>query len=104
MALPTENKEYGQRMLQLGCKDGLDIWHLQTKLIGWGSASDNDGIGAANDPVRLTAKFDATLRDAVIRFQKAHRLPLTAIFNCAGYTAIDRKVPLLPILISNLTC
>jgi hypothetical protein len=104
MALPTENKDYGQRILQLGCKDGLDIWHLQTKLIGWGSGSETDDIGAANDPVRLTGKFDATLRDAVMRFQKAHRLPLTGIVDCAVYTAIDREVALHPVLISDLTC
>ncbi len=64
MARPTENKVYGARPLLFGCKDGLDIWNLQVKLVGWGSGSDNDGIGKFMDPVRLTGAFDATTRDA----------------------------------------
>ena len=80
MARPTSYPDYGGRMLQIdpACT-GLDVWHLQTKLIAWGSGNDNENIGNIMQPVIVNGNFDAATRDAVMRFQKAHRLPVTGI-------------------------
>ncbi len=83
---------YGERTLQLlpAC-EGRDVWELQIKLIGWGSGSDNDGIGAPYMPVKVTGKFDKTTRDAVKRFQQALALPITGIVDAATFREIDRE-------------
>jgi hypothetical protein len=62
---------YGCRTLET---DGLDTWELQVKLSGWGSGTDNDGIGPHGSHARLR-RVDATTRDAVKRFHRAHGLP-----------------------------
>lgn len=85
------------------CK-GRDVWELQIKLIGWGSGSDNDGIGACWDPVRVTGKFDTTTRDAVMRFQKAHKLPVTGIADVPLFRALDREPAYHPVLLHDLKC
>ena len=108
MPRPDKNndahKEYGLRVLQLGSPKGYDIWELQVKLIGWGSGTENDGIGALMDPVRLTSEFDTTTRDAVLRFQKAHQLPLTGIADSTLMRALDREAALHPVLVHDLKC
>lgn len=104
MARPTEHPTYCERALQLGCEKGLDVWELQIKLIGWGSGSDNDGIGNTMDPMRLTGEFDTTTRDAVMRFQKAHELPVNGIVDSAVFTAIDREIALHPVLVRDFQC
>ena len=104
MARPTANKVYGARPLVFGCADGLDVWNLQVKLIGWGSGSDNDDIGNVMDPVRLTGTFDATTRDAVMRFQKGHKLPVTGIVDGGVFAAIDREIALHPVMLHTLFC
>jgi hypothetical protein len=100
----TDNPTYGARNLFLGCPKGLDIWNLQVKLIGWGSGSDNDGIGNTMDPVRLTGEFDSTTRDAVLRFQVAHKLPATGMVDGCMFRSIDREAALHPVLINDLKC
>src|SRR5579872_1275215 len=104
MPLPTEHPTYGERILRMGAPKGLDIWNLQVKLIGWGSGSDNDGIGNTMDPVHLTGEFDSTTRDAVMRFQKAHRLPVTGIVDARVFRAIDAEAALHPVLMFDLRC
>ena len=104
MPRPEKNKDYGKRVLQLGCEDGLDVWELQIKLIGWGSGSDNDGIGGCWDPVRVTGTFDATTRDAVMRFQKAHKLAVTGTADVPLFYALDREPAYHPVLLHDLKC
>jgi hypothetical protein len=101
----TPKTKYGERILQLKpeCK-GLDVWELQIKLIGWGSGSDNDGIGNRLDPVRVTGTFDTTTRDAVMRFQKAHKLDVNGVVGDATFRAIDKEAALHPILVHDLRC
>ena len=94
---------YGSRVLELGM-DGLDVWELQIKLVGWGSGSDNDGIGSLMDPVRLTGKLDATTRDAVRRFQKAHGLALTGVVDGPTFRAMDDEVQHHGIPFESLKC
>jgi hypothetical protein len=102
MARPA-GPAYGFRTLEMGT-DGLDTWELQVKLIGWGSGTDNDGIGGLMDPVRVNGTFDATTRDAVKRFQMAHGLPPTGIVDPNTFRAIDDEVRNHPISIANLKC
>jgi len=104
MPRSTTHNVYGKRVLQLGCEKGLDVWNLQVKLIGWGSGSDNDGIGNVMDPVRLTGEFDSTTRDAVMRFQKAHKLPLNGIADPALFWALDREAALHPVVVHDMRC
>src|ERR1041384_5616512 len=104
MPRPTTHKDYGQRVLKLGSEKGLDIWELQLKLIGWGSGTDNDGIGSVMDPVRITGEFDNTTRDAVMRFQKAHKLPVTGIVDGEVFCGIDREPALHPVVVHDLRC
>jgi hypothetical protein len=94
---------YGSRELTLGT-DGLDTWELQIKLIGWGSGSDNDGIGQLMDPVKVHGTFDATTADAVKRFQKAHGLSVTGVVNGQTFRAIDRELVEHPISLDDLRC
>lgn len=97
--------DYGTRPLQLLPKcEGLDVWELQIKLIGWGSGSNNDGIGNAFDPVRVTGVFDTTTADAVRRFQKAHTLPVTGVANAATMRAIDAEASLHPVMVHEMKC
>ncbi|MBT3291589.1 MAG: peptidoglycan-binding protein, partial [Victivallales bacterium] len=105
MPRPTDNP-YGERLLKFAAPvlKGLDVWDLQIKLIGWGSGTDNDGIGNVLDPVRVTGTFDAATRDAVMRFQKAHALPIDGIVNVPVFHAIDREAALHPILMHHLKC
>ena len=100
----TENPNYGVRELYLGSPKGLDIWHLQVKLIGWGSGTDNDGVGHPMDPVRLTGEFDTTTRDAVLRFQIAHKLPATGRVDGGTFKAIDREAAVHPVVVNDLKC
>ena len=100
----TENPNYGVRELFLGCPKGLDVWNLQLKLIGWGSGSDNDGVGQIMDPVRLTGDFDSTTRDAVLRFQLAHKLPATGMVDGCMFRSIDREAALHPVLVHDMKC
>jgi peptidoglycan hydrolase-like protein with peptidoglycan-binding domain len=105
MAPPTRpgGPAYGSRALELGT-DGLDTWELQIKIIGWGSGSDNDGIGSVMDPVRVHGKFDTTTRDAVKRFQRAHGLTVTGVVDGNVFRAIDDELQAHPISISSLQC
>ncbi|UCG05726.1 MAG: peptidoglycan-binding protein, partial [Desulfobacterales bacterium] len=105
MARPGD-KPYGERVLKLEDPPlrGLDVWELQVKLIGWGSGTDSDGIGNVMDPVRLTSTFDATTRDAVMRFKKAHGLPVTGIADAMLMRVIDREAVLHPVLMWDLMC
>jgi Putative peptidoglycan binding domain len=100
----TENPSYGVRELYLGCPKGLDVWNLQVKLIGWGSGLDNDGVGQTMDPVRLTGEFDTTTRDAVLRFQLAHKLGATGRVDGCIFRAIDREAALHPVVMNDLKC
>ena len=100
----TDNPNYGIRELYLGCPKGLDIWNLQVKLIGWGSGSDKDGVGRTMDPVRLTGEFDTTTRDAVLRFQLAHKLAATGRVDSCTFRAIDREAALHPVVMNDLKC
>jgi hypothetical protein len=84
--------------------DGLDTWELQIKLIGWGSGSDNDGIGSLMDPVRVNGKYDATTRDAVKRFQKAHGLAPTGVVDANTFRTIDDEVGVHAVPVSSLKC
>jgi hypothetical protein len=104
MARPDTKKVYGARPLLLGCEKGLDVWELQVKLIGWGSGTKNDDIGNVMDPVRLTGEFNSTTRDAVMRFQKGHKLPITGIVDGPVFLAIDREVALHPVMMHSLRC
>ncbi len=100
----TDNPTYGVRKLYLGCPKGLDVWNLQVKLIAWGSGSDNDGIGNTMDPVRLTGEFDTTTRDAVMRFQLGHKLPVTGIVDGRVFRDIDLEAALHPVVMFDLRC
>jgi hypothetical protein len=107
MARPaaTPTTKYGIRSLQIVPKcEGLDVWELQIKLLGWGSGSDNDEIGNVLDPVRVTGKFDSTTRDAVMRFQKALTLPVTGIVDSATFFAIDKEAALYPLFTHEMKC
>lgn len=102
-ASPTT--KYGCRPLQLVPQSqGLDVWELQIKLIGWGSGTDNDSIGNLMDPVRVTGKFDSTTRDALMRFQKAHKLPITGIADDRTFRAIELEAALHPVMVWDLRC
>lgn len=101
----TPDTKYGSRPLQLLPKsEGLDVWELQIKLIGWGSGTDNDSIGNLMDPVRVTGKFDSTTRDALMRFQNAHKLPLTGVADDATFRAIDLEAALHPVMVWDMRC
>jgi len=101
----TDDTKYGSRVLRLKpeCK-GFDVWELQIKLIGWGSGSDNDGIGTVMDPVRVTGTFDTTTRDAVMRLQKALKLPITGVVDDPTFRAIDKLAALRPVHVHDLRC
>jgi hypothetical protein len=94
---------YGSRVLELGV-DGLDTWELQIKLIGWGSGSDNDGIGAMMDPVVVNGSFTRTTADAVKRFQKAHGLRITGVVDEAVFRAIDGELNDHVVSVAGLRC
>jgi hypothetical protein len=101
----TEQTKYGSRVLRLLPKcEGLDVWELQIKLIGWGSGANPDGVGNAMDPVRVTGTFDTTTRDAVLRFQKAHKLRCTGEVDEPTFLAIDREAALHPVLVHEMKC
>ena len=95
---------YGSRALELGVDDGLDVWELQIKLLGWGSGSDNDGIGQLLDPVKVHGTYDVTTADAVRRFQKAHGLSITGALDGSTFRAIDHEITDHPISIASLQC
>jgi hypothetical protein len=99
----TEDPKYGTRILEIGMT-GRDVWELQIKLIGWGSGTDNEGIGAFMDPVRVTGKLDRTTADAVRRFQQEHRLPITGIVDGATFHEIDAEPARHPVLVPDLAC
>lgn len=102
---PSPDTKYGSRPLRLlPQSEGLDVWELQIKLIGWGSGSDNDSIGNLMDPVRVTGKFDSTTRDAVMRFQKAHKLPITGMVDDQTFRAIDLEAALHPVMVWDMRC
>ncbi len=105
MARPNDNPDYGARTLQVDpeCK-GRDVWELQIKLLGWGSGTDNDGIGNFLDPMKVTGTFDARTRDAVKRFQKALTLDVTGIADSAVFQALDREAALYPVLVHQMKC
>src|SRR5262249_42043358 len=84
--------------------DGLDVWELQIKLLGWGSGSDNDGIGNILEPMKVTGTFDRRTRDAVMRFQKAVGLPINGVVDSATFVAIDREPALYPVLVHLMKC
>ncbi|MFO0762536.1 MAG: peptidoglycan-binding domain-containing protein [Byssovorax sp.] len=94
---------YGSRVLEMGT-DGLDTWELQLKLIGWGSGTDNDGIGLFMDPVRVHGTFDTTTRDAVKRFQKAHGLSVTGSVDGNTFRMIDRELRDHPVRVGDFKC
>jgi putative peptidoglycan binding protein len=94
---------YGSRVLELGT-DGLDTWELQIKLIGWGSGSDNDGIGAMMDPVVVNGSFTSTTGDAVKRFQKAHGLRITGVVDGPVFQAIDHELSDHVVSVASLRC
>ena len=101
----TAQTAYGIRSLQIVPKcEGRDVWELQIKLLGWGSGSDNDGIGNVLDPVRVTGKFDSTTRDAVMRFQKALKLAVTGIVDAETFFAIDKEAALYPLFTHQMRC
>jgi hypothetical protein len=107
MARPAESPttKYGVRNLRiLPQSEGRDVWELQIKLLGWGSGSDNDGVGNILDPVRVTGKFDSTTRDAVMRFQKALKLPVTGVVDSATFSAIDKEPALYPLFTHHMKC
>jgi hypothetical protein len=106
MPRPDNSKPYGLRILRLKdpLLEGRDVWELQIKLIGWGSGTDNDGIGNTMDPVRVTGKFDMTTRDAVMRFQKTHSLAINGIVDSAVYRAIDREAALHAVPLHDMKC
>lgn len=105
MARPSDHP-YGERILRLEDPviEGLDVWELQIKLIGWGSGTDNDGIGYTMDPVRVNGKFDATTRDAAMRFQKAHDHAVTGIVDAALFHTIDKEAIHHPVPLHDLKC
>ncbi len=70
---------------------GLDVWHLQIKLMAWGSGSDNDSIGNIMEPVIVSGKYDSRTRDAVMRFQKAHDLKITGMVDGETFRHIDTE-------------
>lgn len=96
--------DYGTRVLEPGVSAGRDVWELQIKLIGWGSGSDDDGIGSVMDPARVNGDYDSTTRDAVKRFQKAHGLPITGAVDVATYRALDREAGDHPVFVTDLRC
>jgi hypothetical protein len=101
----TADTAYGSRTLQLlPTSEGLDVWELQIKLIGWGSGTDNEAIGNLMDPVRVTGKFDSTTRDAVMRFQKAHKQPVSGVVDDRTFRAIDAEAALHPVMVWDLRC
>lgn len=102
MARPA-SPAYGSRALEIGA-DGLDTWELQIKIIGWGSGSDNDGIGSLMDPVRVHGTFDTTTRDAVKRFQKAHGLSPTGVVDGSTFRTLDDEVNAHPVPLASLQC
>jgi hypothetical protein len=105
MARPADHADYGSRTLQLNPPvSGRDVWELQIKLIGWGSGSDNDGIGNFYEPVKVKGTFDLHTAHAVMRFQKAVGLKVTGIVDAATYQALDREPALYPVLIHEGRC
>jgi len=100
-----DDPPYGERVLQLaGAMKGRDVWELQIKLIGWGSGSDNEGVGAPMMPVRVTGTFDLATRDAVKRFQTALTLPVTGIADATVFQAIDAEAGKYPVLVHSMRC
>ena len=96
--------DYGSRVIEPGVSKGRDVWELQIKLIGWGSGSDNDGIGSVMDPVRVHGEYDSTTRDAVKRFQKAHGLGVTGVVDVSTFRALDRDIAEHPVFVADLAC
>ena len=107
MARPnaTATTTYGVRSLQVipAC-DGRDVWELQIKLLGFGSGSDNDGIGSPYEPMKVTGTFDMCTAHAVMRFQKALGLKVTGIVDAATFATIDREAALYPLLPYEMKC
>jgi hypothetical protein len=105
MARPADHADYGARTLQVDppCA-GRDVWELQIKLIGWGSGSDNDGIGGVYEPMIVNGTFDRRTRHAVMRFQKSVRLKVTGIVDSSTFQALDREAALYPVLIHQTKC
>src|SRR5689334_11712129 len=105
VARPTDFPDYGSRQLQIDppCT-GLDVWHLQIKLLAWGSGTDNDDVGNVMQPVIVNGKFDAATRDAVMRFQKAHKLKITGIVDGETFRHIDTESALHPVFVHTLKC
>ena len=105
MARPADHADYGARTLQIdpACS-GRDVWELQIKLIGWGSGSDNDGIGSVYEPMKVTGTFDLRTRHAVMRFQKAVKLKVTGLVDSSTFQALDREAALYPVLIHQTKC
>ncbi len=101
----TDETKYGIRVLRLLPKcEGFDVWELQMRLLAWGSGTDNDEIGSFMDPVRVTGIFDTTTRDAVKRFQKAYKLPITGVVDDPTFRAINGQAALFPVLIHDFRC
>jgi hypothetical protein len=105
MARPADHPDYGKRTLQIdpACS-GLDVWELQIKLLGWGSGTDNEGIGNILEPMKVTGTFDRRTRDAVMRFQKALGLPVNGVVDSVTFAAIDREPALYPVLVYLMKC
>jgi hypothetical protein len=101
----TPTTAYGVRTLQIDpeCK-GRDVWELQIKLLGWGSGTDNEGIGNFFEPMKVNGTYDRRTRDAVMRFQKALKLPVDGIVDSATFSAIDREAALYPIFVHQMKC
>src|ERR1700722_9399904 len=105
MARPNDHADYGARTLQMepACS-GRNVWELQIKLIGWGSGSDNDGIGGLYEPMKVTGTFDLRTCHAVMRFQQAVKLKINGIVDSATFQALDREPALYPVLIHQTKC
>ena len=105
MARPNDHADYGARTLQMepACS-GRDVWELQIKLIGWGSGSDNDGIGGVYEPMKVTGTFDLRTCHAVMRFQQAVKLKVNGIVDSSTFQALDREPALYPVLIHQTKC
>src|ERR1039457_331447 len=101
----TATTAYGVRTLQIDpeCK-GRDVWELQIKLLGWGSGTDNEGIGNCFEPMKVTGTYDRRTRDAVMRFQKALKLPVDGVVDSATFCAIDREAALYPVFVHQMKC